>query len=123
MATIIVQGADVIAPSIVLGIMPGRESQNLVHPIIGRAEPDVTLRPANLRTGSIEMGFAGPTAEADSYAAEMLHAAGGIFTVISDERSTLGLSYVTTGRIVRELEDATRDGWILRVEFQEVAAP
>lgn len=120
MATVISSGAGVIEPQIVLNITSDQTSGNIVHPILGRANPDVTIRPAGLRTGSIEMGFAGDTAEADSEAARSLHATGGVFVVTSDDRSTLEMFYIVSGRIVRELEDGSRDAWIVRVDYQEV---
>ena len=41
---------------------------------------------------------------------------GQIFT----ERSTVTMQYVVDGSVTRELDDATRDVWIVSVDFQEV---
>lgn len=120
--TIITHGADTITPTQVLGYQSEREGRNIVHPILGRPSPDVTLRPAGLRTGTLSMGFAGPTAEGDSRFAENLHSNGGVFTLMSAERLTVPMSYVVAGRIGRELEDESRDAWIVNVDFQEVYA-
>jgi hypothetical protein len=122
MAEYITHGVDVIAPTVVLNISSARESGNIIHPIIGRAEPDVTLRPASLRTGVLELGFAGPDAEADSADAEQAHAGMGAFTLHNDVRPSLGFSYVVNGTVERALEDETRDAWIVRVGYQEVSA-
>ncbi|TQJ31945.1 hypothetical protein [Microbacterium sp. SLBN-146] len=118
---LITHGASTITPTEILGYTSERESRNIIHAILGRSNPDVTLRPAALRTGTLIMGFHGANSEADSASAEALHATGGVFTVLSPDRGTIEMSYVAAGRITRELEDETRDAWVLRVDFQEVA--
>lgn len=121
MATAIVSGSFVIEPQVVLNISTDQTSGVIVHPILGRANPDVTIRPAGLRTGTIEMGFAGPYSEAESEATRAAHATGAVFALTSDDRETYEMFYVPSGRISRELEDASRDAWIVRVDYQEVA--
>lgn len=120
MATIITHEADTITPTQVLGYRSEREAGNIIHPILGRSNPDVTLRAAALRTGELEIGFQGATAEADSLAAESIHATGGIFTVLSTERASVEMTYVVSGRVRRELDDESRDAWVVAVGFQEV---
>jgi hypothetical protein len=122
MSTVITSGSETIEPTIIDGYSSGRESRNIVHPILGRSEPDVTLRPANLRTGTLTLGFEGPTSEIDSLEAETLHATGGVFAVVSTDRGTVEMSYVVNGQISRTLEDETRDAWLVTVDYQEVTA-
>lgn len=122
MSVLITHGADTIEPSTVLGYVSGRRPATNVHPIVGRANPDVTFRPANLRTGTLELGFVGPTSEADSRAAEELHAAGGVFTLHATGRDSVVMSYVNVDTLERELEPESRDAWIVRVGYQEVTA-
>jgi hypothetical protein len=116
MATIITVGDHTMTPTQVLGYASSRQSRNIVHDILGRESPDITLRPASLRTGTLEMGF---TSEADAKDAEDRHAVGGVFAIISTERASVEMSYVTAGAIGRELEDSTRDAWVVRVDYQE----
>lgn len=122
MATIFTTGTNTITPTIVLKFESSRETQSNVHPIIGRSNPDVTLRPGALRTGSFELGFAGPTSESDSLNAENLLSGASVFTVLSDERTTAQLSFVVTGSVQRVLEDESRDAWIVTFSWQEVGA-
>lgn len=117
MGTLITSGANTIAPTLVLGYEADREANNIIHAIPGRANPDVTLRPANLRTGTLELGFA---SESASKTAADLHATLGVFTLTDTDRSTVAMSYVVNGRIGRALEDQSRDAWIISVDFQEV---
>ncbi len=52
MATTITAGASVITPLLVEGFEAARSGGAIVHTILGRANPDVTLRPAGTRTGA-----------------------------------------------------------------------
>jgi hypothetical protein len=115
--TVITHDTTTIEPVVVEGYESTREGRNVVHPIIGRAEPDVTLRPANLRTGTLRLVFDDEDASA---AAELEHATGGVFAVVSTERATIEMSYVVAGEIVRGLDEDTSEDWIVTVEYQEV---
>lgn len=108
-----------ITPTIVNGYRSEREARSIVHPILGRTTPDVTLRPASLRTGNLELLFRD---EADAVAASAHLAAGRLWQLESDERD-VNMTFVTPEgeRIGLELDDETRDGWRLTVPFQEVA--
>lgn len=121
MATILISGSTVITPSVVTAIDTERVSGNRVHDIIGRANPDVTLRPAGTRSGTLSIVFVGATSEADSAEAETALAAAAIWTLSSDDRASLEMSFVTSGRIARTL-DARTGTWTLEVEFREVEA-
>ncbi|MDU0367677.1 hypothetical protein RWH45_10650 [Microbacterium sp. KSW4-17] len=120
MPTVITVGASTIAPQQVMNITSQQESGTIVHPILGRAFPDITLRPAGVRTGTITMGFAGPTAETDAATARALLASGVVFTIAPEERTSLSMACIVSGRISLDLEDVTRDAWVLTVDYQEV---
>lgn len=125
MAEIITSGATVIRPTLVLGYESTRAGGNIVHPIIGRRQPDVTLRPGGMRAGRLELLFDDPNpavAESASAAAETLHNSAAVLTLRSDDRPSIGMSYVVPagGNITRRLEDATREAWILAVDFEEI---
>lgn len=120
MSTVITHASGTITPTVVLGYESEREARTIVHSILGRANPDVTLRPAGLRTGTLTLGFEGATAEADSLEAENVHAAVGSFAVVSTDRDTIEMPYVVSGRITRALDDQTRDAWTVAIDFQEV---
>jgi hypothetical protein len=118
MSTIITSGADTLEPTLVTGYASRREARSIVHTILGRENPDVTFRPASLRSGQLELLFTG---ESESLDAEQLHATGQTFALISTDRASVEMTYVVAdGTIERELDDATRDVWIVRVPFQEV---
>lgn len=107
-----------IHPDLVLGYQSSRESGNIIHTVPGRSNPDVTLRPARLRTGSLELFFAD---EYDAKAAEDAHANGSTFALVVEDRASVAMFYVVSGSISRELDSQTRKRWTVRVDYQEIA--
>lgn len=119
MAVTITRGASSVSPRLVLGYQSERTAGNLIHPIIGRADPDVTLAAAGLRTGTLELLC---LTLADALAVEDLHAGEGVCELEDTDAPGLGMYYVAAGKIELELDDETRAVWIVRVEYQEVLA-
>jgi hypothetical protein len=115
--TTVSNGTTTFTPTLVHGYESSRATATVVHQILGRSAPNVSIRPAALRTGTLELIFA--NGEIDSKACEDAHAAGGVFTLSSTEASTIPMSYVANGAIARALDD-TRAVWILRIDFHEV---
>lgn len=117
MTTTLSTSASSLSPETVTGWTSTREANNLIHTIIGRADPDVTMKPAGLRTGTLEMLFLTlPLA----LAAESLHAGEGVLHLQDSDHAALEMYYVASGAIELELDDETRSLWLLRVDFQEV---
>jgi len=114
---VITRGDVDIIPTIVDGYESTHETRSIVHQILGRPDPDVTLRPAGLRTGTLRLVFADEFAAAD---AETEFGVGGVFTFHPIERETLPMDFVPTGRVTRTLDDQTRRVWIVAVDFHEV---
>ena len=119
MSTTITHASSTITPDLIDGFNAARQSANIVHQILGLAEPDVTIRPALLRAGTLRLIFSDETASKD---AEDLHATGGIFTLASTERASIDMDYVVSGTVRRYLSPETRNYWVLEVDFQEVAS-
>jgi hypothetical protein len=114
--TYVTNGADTFTPTVVDGYDSARESRSIIHNILGRETPDVTIRPAALRAGTLRIVFD----EAASKACEDAHATGVVFSLVSD-LGTIEMSYIAAGRIARSI-DKTRAAWILEVDYQEVGA-
>lgn len=114
---IITHGATTIAPDIIDGFDSRRDSANIVHEILGRSNPDITFRPAGLRTGTLTLVFA---SETESAAAENVHVSGTVFTIVSTDRATIQMTYVVQGEISRKLDAETRDAWVVEIGYQEV---
>lgn len=111
----IVSGTLELAPITMTGYESSRETTSLVHEILGRATPDITLRPARSRTGTLTLVFA---LEVDALAAEAAHAEGRIFTIQHPTRSSIDMDYVPAGRVVRAL--LPTGDWTVSIDFQEV---
>lgn len=118
--TTLTNGTDIVTPILVTGYESAREAQTIVHRVLGRAEPEVVLQDASLRTGTLEMLFA---SEADALAAEQAHAVAAVWSLTDPDRDSLGMSYVVAGGdISRVLDDETRSYWFVSVPFVEVSA-
>jgi hypothetical protein len=117
MTTTITSGINTIAPHLVLGWSSNQESRTVVHAIMDRPDPDVTLKPASARTGTLQLLFLSATA-AD--AARALLGTGAIFTVAGAETWLDGFRFVPAGTLGAALEDATRGLWVVAADFAEV---
>lgn len=121
MSAQITGGATTINPDLVLGYESQREPGSIAHPILGSSNPDVTLRPAQMRSGSLALGFLTATAEVDSSAAETNLGTAAVFTLTESDRSTVGMRFVVTGPIRRTLDPETRAAWSVAFDYTEVA--
>lgn len=111
--------AATVVPTLVLSNWSSDdEPQTLVHPILGREFPDVTLRPAMARTGTLRLFF-WDYAAAD--AARKFHHAAAVFRTVTD-MAWLPRAYVPNGpiRCTQQAENAAR--WVLEIPFQELEA-
>jgi hypothetical protein len=106
-----------------------RSSGNIVHPILGRKFPDVTLRPGGARTGTIELRVpvdAEGWGRKGSWAEDLLTR--GEVCSITNTLPRFGLGdevtmfFVVTGDIGKEL-DSTRTEWVMTFDFQEIETP
>lgn len=119
MVDTITSGASTITPTIILDYSSDREAQSIVHPILGSSNPDITLRPASLRTGRLALGFQGSSSETDSKTAVDLLSTAATFNLVSPDRSTIPMLFVVQGRVSRDLEDVSRDAWLVTFDYQE----
>lgn len=104
-----------VSPTLVLGYQTARESQNVVHDIIGGGIAVTLIRPRP-RSGTLELFF---TDEAAAFAALELHARETSFTLSDTDRPRIGMTYVVDGATnMRLTEDRKR--WEVSVDFQEV---
>ena len=103
-------------PVYVLGYETSRASRNVFHDVIGRSDPDVTLMPASLRTGTLELLY---TTEAAALEAERMHAVMAVLTLADIDVPSVGMTYVVDGTLQRRL-DATVGVWTVSVPYREV---
>lgn len=119
MANTITDGTTVVTPQLILGWEAAQETRNVIHSVIGKAAPDVTLKPAGLRTGTLELLF---LTAADALTARTMLTQALPFLIESDEAFLDNFRFVVSGSISSVLEDTTRSLWTISVDFQEVTA-
>lgn len=116
--TTIIHGTGSITPEVVNGFEASREARSIVHTILGRPDPDVTFRPAGLRSGTLSLVFADGATAASAEAALTVPQ---VLTLTDPDVPKVGMSFVVAGGGVRTvLDDETRTVWIVEVPFQEV---
>lgn len=106
-------------PIQVVGYESSRQSANVFHEVIGRSYPDVTLRPAGLRTGTFSFLFDN---EVDAAECERMHSTTAVLTLDDPEVPTAATRYVADGQISRRLDSESMVLWVVSVAYQEVVA-
>jgi len=116
-ATITDTAGNNLNPDLALGYATTRYSENIIHKIVGRSNPDVTLRPAALRTGTLRLLF---SSEYAANAAVNFHARAAVFTLTDTDLPLSGMRYVLSGKADRELDEETLLRWVVTVDYQEI---
>jgi len=106
-------------PEVVDGFESSVDSNNIMHVLAnGRTIP--VFRTASLRKGTMRLVYG--TDETASRAAEVMFASGEYFELDDADRPSIdGMIFAVSGAIARQLDDETRDVWIVTVEFEELA--
>ncbi|PPH47004.1 hypothetical protein C5D09_06390 [Rathayibacter sp. AY1C9] len=110
--------AGLTAPVRVLEVSSVSQTSNLrtiIHELIGNPVPDITVRPAGPRTGTLTYVLADKAA---GQAAELLHRTPGIIRL--DDPGILTMTYYATGALRLFLDPRARHSWVLTVDFIEV---
>jgi hypothetical protein len=114
----ITDGITAVTPLLVIAWDTQREAGNVLHDIIGRTDDDVTLRPARLRTGTLECLCA--TLE-DALQLEIL-ASLPVKLIFEDaDHPALNMTFVASGAIAVALDDETRRQATCSIDFAQVA--
>lgn len=117
MAITVTSGTLSFSPELITAWGTTQTSRNVIHTIIGRTDPDVTLLKSSTRTGTLEMLFL--SASAADIARGIL-ANGAVFTISGSETWLNGFDFVLAGNLTAVLEDTTRNLWTLSADFVEV---
>jgi hypothetical protein len=112
----ITDGATTLTPILVLGHTVEAESRNVVHRILGGGV-DVTLRDALPRSGTLSVLCADAAA---GYAMLAMHRAGSVLTLTDVDVPEVNMTYVVSGPVRLNLDEDTRELYVLEAEFQEV---
>lgn len=121
MSTIITHSTGVITPEVVNGFESSRDIRTIVHTILGRPDPDITLRPAGLQSGTLTLVFSTGAAAISAETALLFPQV----LVLSDpDVPQVGMSFVVgpEGQAsTRSLDLDTRKVWLVDLPFQEVS--
>jgi hypothetical protein len=117
MTTTISDGTTSYIPLLALGWESSREAQNVLHPIVGSASVEVTLRPAGLRTGTLELLT--ETLD-DALNIEALAAQAKVLTLTHDDLLSLAMSFVASGDITVTLDEDSQIYWTVSIDYTEV---
>ncbi|WIB68804.1 hypothetical protein DEI93_07180 [Curtobacterium sp. MCBD17_035] len=107
----------VVQPLLMLGYADTRNTNTVVHTVLGAAEPDVMWRPPSLRTGTFQFLFDNSD---DAQTALTIVQNGAPALMDDTDRPELAMSFVASGSVSLELDDQTQTLWVLSVGFQEV---
>lgn len=119
MTTTFSYGGTTVAPVLVDGWAQARGSRNIAHDLIGGGV-EITHTPPRPRAGTIRAVFRD---EQTALQAEQLHVTAPYIDLASDDREIANGRYVVAeGDIGLELDDQTRDLWLLTVAFIEVTS-
>lgn len=100
-----------------MGYRSERATGNIVHPIIGRGNPDITFGPAGLRTGTLRMMCASKT---DALTLSNLLAGTGTFVLTDTDSPQINMTFVPSGKLSTEVDSQGWKRWIVECDFQEV---
>lgn len=105
-------------PALVLGYETTRESRNQVHDLIDGGIA-VVLIPPRPRSGELQLLYPD---EADAWGALDFFAHATTYTLTDSSRPGVGMAFVIadSNGVRLELDDDTRDVWVVTVPYQEV---
>lgn len=118
--TAVIVGVGETFPHLVLGYELNFESRNIIHNVLDRSDPEVTLHEPLSRSGTLELFY---LTEATALAAVNMHRQRDRFVFTDSDRPALNMTYVVDeGTITVTLDDETRVRWVVSIPYREVAA-
>ena len=110
-------GVTTITPLLVTAWDTLRDSQNVLHVILGKPEVDVTYRPAGLRAGTLEVLCESLEA---ALQLEGVVAAAKKLQLADPDHPAINMTFVASGKIAVQLDDETRLQATVSIDFQQV---
>lgn len=114
MPALITNGSKTLTPLALSAYTADQNGGSIRHDILGRATPDVTLRPLGMRTGSFDLDFISDTL---ANTARVTLTAASSWTLTHSERPSINMRFIVR-RLGRVLEGNGR--WSISVEWEEV---
>lgn len=109
---------EATAPYFVLGYETTRNTGNVFHDVLGGGT-DVTIREAELRSGTLRMLYLDADTARDALA---MFGRAEVFSFDDPEVPGVAMSFALAGQLVLTLDSETMLRWVLAVGYQEVTA-
>ncbi|MFS6529703.1 hypothetical protein V8Z69_07495 [Microbacterium aurugineum] len=118
MTTTIAHSAGVIVPDLIETFEASREARTVVHDVLNRSNPDITLRTAGLRRGSLSCRFVEEASAQDAY---VILAVPQVLSMTNADVPSVAMSFVVAeGDLALSLNKGTGAFWVT-IPFVEVA--
>lgn len=118
MTTTIAHSGGTITPVAVEGYRASRPARTVVHDVLNRENPDVTLRVFGLRTGSLRLVFRGEAEALSAFAALSIPQT---LSASNTDVDAIAMSFVVAGgNLDLEQDDDDTALWRIIVPFREV---
>ena len=117
MTTTILGAAATIVPDLIMEYNTERESRNVLHNIIGKAEPDVSLELDGLRFGTLHLFFESKT---DAWIAYDALGTVETWELTDTYHPEIDMNFVRTASMKMGLDPVSRKRWLIEMDYQEV---
>ncbi len=117
MTTTITDSVSSFSPDLILDYNTEREARNVIHNVIGKAEPDVSLELDGLRMGTLRLFF---EVKEDAWVAYEALGQVATWELTDTDIPEINMSFVREGRMTMTLDPVSRRRWIIEMDYQEV---
>ncbi len=117
MTTTITSSEHTIIPTFLMEYSAERASRNVIHNIIGKAEPDVSLELDGLRSGTLNLFF---ESKVEAWAAFQDLGTLSSWELTDTDHPEINMNFVREGPMTMELDPETRKRWVVGMDYQEV---
>lgn len=117
MTTLIFNNEALIQPVMLLEYETETESNNVLHRIIGKGEPDVSLADDTTKMGTLHLFF---DTKADAWEAFTLLRDTSIWTLSDTDHEEINMDFARQARMKLRLDSVSRRRWIIEMDYQEI---
>ena len=117
MTTQIINNEALIQPVFLLQYETQTESNNVVHRVIGKGEPDVSLAEDTTRMGTLHLFF---DTKADAWEAFTLLRDISVWTLSDTDHEEINMDFTRQGVMKITLDSVSRRRWIIEMDYQEI---
>jgi len=117
MTSTITLGLQQVVPDLVVDVQTSVDVPTIVHRIIGRTDPDVTLQPAQLRSGTLQLLMTDGLTAATAVA---VLSTPGVATLTDTDVPAVNMAFVVTGQLDSQMDTQDMRRWTVTVPYQEV---